>query len=219
MKKLTESELQDRYNKFVELLENTFSGDRLDKLKEMYSQENLGLRLITAPASGYNHWHNAYVGGYIDHIMNVVHACKGMKMLYMKMGGTIDFTDEEMMFAAIHHDLGKLGTDEHEYYNKEHSDWHREHLGRLFVMNPDIQFMNVPERALYILQLYGIVVTEKEWLGIKLADGLYSSANTNYFMTSKKEYKLKTNLPYILHWADHMAATAELDSSGDRDFI
>ena len=37
----------------------------------MYSMEELGLNLMLSPLSGNVNYHNAYEGGYIDHVMNV----------------------------------------------------------------------------------------------------------------------------------------------------
>ena len=37
--------------------------------------------------------------------------------------------------------------------------------------------MKVPDRGLWLLQHYGVKVTDKEYIGIKLTDGLYDDAN------------------------------------------
>ena len=55
-------------------------------------------------------YHNAYEGGYIDHVINVSRNAIRMMRLYKEAGGIIDFEQEELLFAAFHHDLGKLGT-------------------------------------------------------------------------------------------------------------
>jgi len=209
MKKYTDEELLCNYEKFMSMLSDNFEGTRLYKLEKMYDEEALGGRLILAPASGKVFRHNAYPGGYIDHVFNVVKAVQAAKILYLKMGGIVDFTDEEMMFAAIHHDLGKLGDENFEYYVPEGSAWHWENQGSRFKLNPEIQFMKVPDRALYILNHFEIPVTQSEWLGIKLSDGTYEKANHAYLIAYSKEQSLKTRLPYLIHWADHMAVVTE----------
>ena len=35
------------------------------------------------------------------------------------------FTQEELLFAAMHHDLGKLGDGTKPYYLPQDSEWHR----------------------------------------------------------------------------------------------
>jgi len=48
-------------------------------------------------------------------------------------------------------------------------------------------------------------------LGIKLTDGLYDEANKPYYMSRTADSKLKTNLGYVMHQADHMAARIEYE--------
>ena len=197
-KSYTEKELFANYEKFLKQLEKFFSGERLEKLKHLYSENEYGYRVIMAPASAKEHFHNAYVGGYLDHIMNVLTTSFGVKKLYEARGGTIDFTDEELVFSAIHHDLGKLGDKEQgEYYQIQESDWHRN--------------MDVVDRALFILQQYQIPCTWKETLAIKLSDGLYHEANSSYLKSYNPDHELKTNLPRLLHVADYISCRCEYD--------
>jgi len=211
-KSYTEKELFANYEKFLKQLEKFFSGERLQKLQHLYSENEYGYRAIMAPASAKEHFHNAYVGGYLDHIMNVLTTSFGVKKLYEARGGTIDFTDEELAFSAIHHDLGKLGDKEQgEYYQIQESDWHRKNRGEIFKFNPNLQYMDVVDRALFILQQYQIPCTWKETLAIKLSDGLYHEANSSYLKSYNPEHELKTNLPRLLHVADYISCRCEYD--------
>lgn len=212
MKEYTEKQLQDSYEKFMALVEKTFTGERLKGLKHLYSEDDYGIRLITAPASGKVHFHNAYIGGYMDHIMNVYKCSIGTKKLWEAMGATIDFTDEELIFSALHHDLGKLGDlEQGEYYLPQNSDWHKQNRGEEFKFNSNLQYMDVTDRALYILQKYQIVCTWKETLAIKLSDGLYHEAASSYLKSYNPDNELKTNLPRIIHAADYLACRSEYD--------
>ena len=122
----------------------------------------------------------------------------------------LDFTDEELLFAAFHHDLGKLGTRENgPLYKAETSDWHRKNQNSMFKHNGELHFMDVTHRALWLLNQYDIKYNEKEMLGIMLADGLYNDATKPYFISYREEFRLKTDLPYVLHWADHMSCRQE----------
>ena len=49
-------------------------------------------------------------------------------------------------------------------------------------------------------------------IGIKCTDGLYDESNKPYFISRMKESKLRTNLPYVMHQADLMAARIEYES-------
>ena len=105
MNKYDEKTLETNYNKFIEAIKKSFEGERLEKLLHMYSMEELGPNLMLSPASGNVNYHNAYEGGYIDHVMNVARNSLRMMKLYKEAGGIIDFTQDELLFSAFHHDL------------------------------------------------------------------------------------------------------------------
>ena len=209
MKELTPEQLQQNYDKLIQLVKDTFDGDKRDNLLKMY--EHFKDRIIFAPASGKEHYHNAMVGGYVEHILHIIDFSLQIKEMWEKNGAIIDFTDEELIFAAMHHDLGKVGDMEHDYYIPEDSDWHRKNTGSIFKHNPKLEFMTVTDRALFLLQHFGIKMTENEYLGLKLTDGMYEEANKSYYVSYSPDRQLKTNIAYILHQADMMASHIEYD--------
>jgi len=211
MKKYTDEQLQTNYTKFIEALKKSFDGERLEKLLHMYSMEELGANLMLSPASGNINYHNAYEGGYIDHVMNVARNSLRMMKLYQDAGGYIDFTQEELLFAAFHHDLGKLGSKGKLHYVINTSDWHVKNQGKLFVSNPELSFLTHTDRTFFLLQEYGIKYNETEYFGIKLTDGLYDEDNEKYYKVFDTTKYLKSNIQYILHWADHMSTCIERD--------
>lgn len=208
---LNETEIEANMNEFIGFIEKTFKGERLDRLMEMYSPNELGMRAAMAPASMMEYWHLAHPGGYLQHIMHVVKNSIAIKKLWQYNEVTIDFSDEEMFFAAIHHDLGKLGDETGEYYKPQDQDWLLKR-GEIYKMNPNIQYMEVTDRAIYNLQRYGIKMNWKEYLGIKLADGMYNESSEKYLKSFKPELRLKTNLPLIIHLADYTSCKAEFES-------
>lgn len=213
MKKYTDEQLEQNYNKFIDALKKTFSGDRLDSLLHMYSMDELGPNLMLSPASGNKHFHNAYEGGYIDHIMNVARNSYKVMKLYKESGGVIDFTQEELLFSAFHHDLGKLGEKDKLNYIKNDSQWHIENRGEYYKRNPDLTYMSITDRTFYSLAKYKVDVSENEWFGIKLTDGIYDKDNEKYYITYDTTKLLKSNIQYILHWADHISTTIERDEA------
>ena len=42
-----------------------------------------------------------------------------------------------------------------------------------------------------------------------MADGLYNEATKKYWISYNEDFQLKTDLPYILHWADNMSTRQE----------
>jgi hypothetical protein len=128
------------------------------------------------------------------------------------MGATIDFTDEELVFAALNHDLGKIGFKGQPNYLPQTDAWRRDKLGEIYTHNKDLSFMLIQDRSLFILQQNNIVMNEKEYLAVKLHDGLYDDVNKPYYMTFNPDSKLRTNIVYILHQADFLASKIEYDA-------
>ena len=115
MKQLTEQQIQDNWLELRQIINDTFEGERLAKLNKMYDE--LEDRMVVAPASAKKAFHNAMVGGYVEHILHVIKMSQQLKDVWVSNGATINFTDEELIFAAMHHDLGKIGDLEgNDYY-------------------------------------------------------------------------------------------------------
>jgi len=205
----TAEEIKANYDKFIAIIKKYFTGERLDKLLFMYSEDELGMNLAMSPASGRLLYHNCYDGGYIDHIFNVCKNALKVKELFALQGGKIDFTDEELMFAALHHDLGKLGTKGNIHYVKNTNKWEIENRMDFYKRNDDIPFMSLTDRTFFTLQHYGISYTENEYFGIKLTDGLYDEDNEKYLKTFNVKNTLRSTIQYILHWADFMSTIIE----------
>tara|TARA_Y100001963_G_scaffold150942_1_gene232933 strand:- start:5534 stop:6274 length:741 start_codon:yes stop_codon:yes gene_type:complete len=203
-------QIENNWNQLMEYIEKYISEDRKFKLIKMY--DDFKDRMMLAPASAKEHYHNAIPGGYVEHILHIIENSLQLKELWEKNGAHINFTEEELVFAAMHHDLGKVGDLEHDYYIPQDSDWHRKNQGAIYKNNPELQYMSVPDRGLWLLQHYGVKVTDKEYIGIKLTDGLYDEANKKYLMTYLPEWQLRSNMSYILHQADMMATHIEYDN-------
>lgn len=205
MIQITSEQIQENWSKLIQLIEDTFEGERKEKLLDMY--KHFEDRMCLAPASGQLHFHLCTPGGYVQHILNIVHYTKEFYKVWKDSGAYVDdYTMEELIFAAMHHDLGKVGDMDSDHYIPNESDWHVKNQGKLYVNNPDIQFMTPPDRGLWILSQFGIKTTVNEVLGIKLADGMYDDGNIQYLKSYAPEKKLKSNMALIIHQAD-MATT------------
>lgn len=203
---LSAVQIKENFDKLISVIEENIKGERGSKLKDFHLR--LDVRIAMAPASMKKAYHNAFPGGYVIHILNVIEAALKIKDAWVDMGAEIDFTFEELYMAAICHDLGKLGTLEEEYYLDCDEQWLLK-KGQVYVSNPKLQYMKVPERSLFLLQQAGIILTEKEYLTIKLHDGLYEEGNKAYLISYNEDYELKTILPYIIHQADLLCSKTE----------
>jgi hypothetical protein len=207
MKKLTAEEIIENLSKFYSYIEKYISGDRKDKLLSFY--KDIEELLVVAPASPKLDFHNCFPGGYIEHVNRVIEASLIIEKVWDRFNQVKNYTTEELVFSAINHDLGKLGTIDKPFYIPNDSQWHIEKQGAYYKYNPELSHMRISDRSLFVLQTAGIPVTENEYIAIKIHDGLYEEGNKPYYITYSPESKLKTNLAYILHQADFMASKIE----------
>ena len=206
---LQAEQIVQNYEDFITLINKNFSGNRLKKLLKIY-EEDFKDRVLYAPASNRSFFHSAFPGGYLYHVLNVTRNAIMVSNLWTELGQRKDYTDEELIFSAINHDLGKLGTIDQPYYLDEDNKWQRDNRGQMYKFNENLEpYMTVEDRSLYTLQQYGIEVTPTEYLSIKLHDGLYHEGNKDYYISFSEIKQLKTNLPYILHQADLISTRIE----------
>jgi len=204
----TAEELVENYEKFRKLINQTFSGERLEALNKMY--DHFEERMIYTPASSVEHYHNAFPGGYVDHVLRVTRNALKVYDLWQDLGMIMEeFDKETLIFTALHHDLGKLGTPDADYYIKNDSEWHVKNQGKIYKTNPNIHWMNLNDRTMYNLQHFGVKYTEEEMIGMRLTDGLYDDNNKEYYIKYNNDDRLATSIPFIMHTADQMAAIYE----------
>ena len=204
---LSAEQIQANLEQFYSNIETYISEPRTTKLLALYqSQED---NLTFAPASSRASYHNAFPGGYVDHVNRVVEAALKVTKLWDNMGATINFSTEELVFSAINHDLGKLGRDGQPAYLPNDSEWHVKNQGAIYKPNTELPFIPIQDSSLFILQQAGIELTFNEWTAIKTHDGLYDDGNKAYLLSSQNESKMRCSLPLILHQADILAARVE----------
>ena len=208
---LTEEQIVQNWNDLIQVIDDNFEGERKAKLTTLY--ENFADRMMMAPASGIEHFHNSWPGGYVDNVLRVCKCANNVYNMWREMGADVsNYTHEELMFCALNHDLGKVGDKDNEYYVPNQSEWHRKNQGKIYDPNPKIQHMTVPHRSIWLLSNYGIHFSQNEMIGILTHDGVYDSANDAYLKPWGKEKALWNNLPIILHHADHMASRIEYEN-------
>ena len=207
---LTAEQIQDNWNELLSYIEEYISEPRKDKLLEFYEQ--YADRLMLMPAAHKKEYHNAFPGGYVEHVLRVIRCAIKQAELWNSEGCDMTtFTTEELIFSALNHDLGKMGDEEQESYIPQTDNWRREKLGEDYMFNTKVPFASVPDRGLFMLQSHGIQYTFNEMVAIQTHDGLYDKANEKYLMSYMPEQKPRTSLPFILHQADLMAARIEFE--------
>jgi hypothetical protein len=207
---LTAEQIQDNWNQFISNIEEHISSPRKEKLVEFY--EKYAERVMLMPAAHKKEYHNAFPGGYVEHVNRVVAAALRLYDVWSEFEmDRSTFTIEELVFAAINHDLGKIGDENHESYLPQTDTWRKDKLGEDYMFNKELAFASVPDRGLFMLQSHGIQYSFNEMLGIQTHDGLYDDANKKYLMSYMPESRPRSSMPFILHQADLLAARVEFE--------
>ena len=207
---LTAEQIQENWNTLISTIETNITGERKHKLLDFYNQYQE--RIMLMPAAHKKEYHNAFPGGYVEHVNRVIRCALKQSKLWEEEGADMTtFTMEELVFSAINHDLGKMGDETQESYIPQDDKWRKEKLGEDYKFNTQVPFASVPDRGLFMLQSHGIQYTFNEMIAIQTHDGLYDEGNKKYLMGWGVEQKPRTSLPFILHQADLMAARIEFE--------
>ena len=164
-------QLENNYNIFCKLADKC--GDRSESIKRLIDQ--LGERLVMCPGHDRREKSSAKPGGLIEHSLSVL---KIMKSLESTL--SLGVNPESVIIVGLLHDIGRVGTLEHDYYLEQTSDWHREKAGILYVYNPDLPKMPHSHRSLALLQTAGITLTTDEWIAIASSAGPSNDENKFY---------------------------------------
>tara|TARA_B100001094_G_scaffold332658_1_gene405713 strand:+ start:576 stop:1355 length:780 start_codon:yes stop_codon:yes gene_type:complete len=207
---LTAEQIQSNWEKLIGYINTYISDPRSKHL--LYFYNKFADRIVMMPASHKKEYHNAFPGGYVDHVNRVIEASLKIYDVWCEFGMDVStFTKEELVFSALNHDLGKMGDKDHESYIPQTDQWRKDKLGEDYMHNKQIPFSSVPDRGLFLLQEHDIKYTFNEMVAIQTHDGLYDPANEKYLKSYMPETKPRTSLPFIIHQADMMAARIEFE--------
>ena len=206
---LSAEQIQSNWEKMLGYISTYISDPRREKLIEFYKKHEEEIMLM--PASHKKAYHNAFPGGYVDHVNRVIEAALEFNKTWLMFGVGENYTVEELVFSALNHDLGKMGDGEEYAHIPSKDEWRKKNMGEMYQFNKKIAYMSVPDRSIFLLTQAGIKLSYNEHLAIKLHDGLYDPANESYFKSFMVETKPRTSLIYIIHHADMMAARIEFE--------
>lgn len=192
---LSEEQIMANWEKFAGLLVQT--GDhRKDQLQALL--DHFGERLVMCPASSKRDFHNCFVGGLIDHSLRVLKNCTRLRKVSPELFGSIP--EESVVFAALLHDLGKVGTLDEERYLPQTNDYYKSR-GNLFEHNHKVVPKNV-HATLFLLQHFGVQMTYDEFEAILLNDGPVTDDGREYCMK-------ETSLALLIQTSDRLACEQE----------
>jgi hypothetical protein len=207
---LTAEKISRNWDSLMSRIDTYIAEPRRTQLKEFYGKYQE--RIIMMPASYKKEYHNAFPGGYVDHVIRVIDCAIKVNNVWKEMGvDESTYTTEELVFSALNHDLGKIGDENHESYIPQTDQWRKDKLGEDYMFNEALAFASVPDRSLFLLQQNNIQYTFNEMVAIQTHDGIYDEGNKKYLMTFNPSQKPRTALPFILHQADLMASRIEFE--------
>ena len=205
---LQAEQLQANYDELISYIEKYIESPRKEKVLDFYKQHED--RLILLPAAHKASFHSAFAGGYVFHVNNVIKNALVSLDVWRRAGSNlVDITLDNVVFCALNHDLGKLGSKDEDAVYPSQDKWRKENLGELYKFNTNLAYMTVPDRSLFLLQEAGIPMSQDEFIAIKTHDGLYDETNTPYFKSFIPENRFRTPLALIIHEADMRAARIE----------
>ena len=213
---LKAEEIKNNWDMFMKYINNYISSPRKEKLIEFYERHEE--RIMLMPASSKVHHHSCFPGGHIFHTLKVCEFALKIHEMWEMSGVDETYTLEELMFSALNHDLGKIGTETEPNYIPNTDKWRKEKLGEIYKHNDQFTFMTVPDRGIFLLQENNIPITMNEYIAIRAHDGLYDEANKYYFIGYMPETRPRSSILHILHTADMLAARWEFEQTWLKDF-
>jgi hypothetical protein len=177
------------------MLASSFNAQQTQKMWEDYEQI-----FFLSPASTYKKYHSAYDGGLAVHSYNTTKILLDLVNMFVitndESEEDLDNIRTEVIFAGLFHDIGKCGIFNGKihipYYIKETSDWHRNTLGRMYIVNEDIDISH-EELSMFIFTQYRIKLPQRVYKAILYHNGMYE----RQFAFKKGDW-----LPILLHQAD-----------------
>ena len=140
--------------------------------------EELGEKIVMCPASHKSDQKYPTPGGLMKMSIEVAVTMK-------KISETLELNVDSgsILRVALAHDLGKIGSAEHDYYVPQDSDWHREKLGSLYKFNEALPRTPLPHLSCFLLSSYGIKLSFDETRAIMTSSGQSREENKPYGYT------------------------------------
>lgn len=192
---LSEEQIVANWEKYSSLLLQT-GEHRTEQLQALL--DHLGDRLVMCPASSKREYHNCFVGGLVDHSLRVLKNCTRLMKVSPDVFGGIP--EESVVFAALLHDLGKVGDLDNDRYVPQTNDYYKSR-GNLFEHNHKVVAKNV-HASLFLLQHFGVKMTYDEFEAILLNDGPVTDDGREYCMK-------ETPLALLVQTADRLSCEQE----------
>jgi hypothetical protein len=136
-------------------------GSKAGKLLEFLDSN--AERIMLAPASTKREYTCCHPGGLVEHSLRVLQNIAKLRQVYNL---TDSVSVPSAILAALYHDIGKVGTENKDYYIDNNSDWHRDKLGIYYNVADRFQHVPVSQLSLYTLSKNNVEIDIDEWYAI-----------------------------------------------------
>ena len=203
---LTAEQIETNWNIFNKIAQK-YLEDNLRKELVLNMFKELEDILAFSPLSTRESQVGCYPGGYIEYVNRTFMVAFKLKELWASFDKNINFTDEELAFSVLMHDLGKVTDGTRAAYIQSDNAWRKKNLGEIYTYNDELDFMLLQDRSLFVLQNKGIRCSINEFVSIRVHDGIYEDSNKAYFKHYTEDIIFSSQLPHILNQASTTAYT------------
>ena len=192
---LTQEQITNNAKEIASLIEEYVKSDRKQMIIEMLKK--IGTNFFTAPASTKKSFHSAFAGGLALHSLNVT-----KRLLDIATILAPEVNKESLVIVGLFHDGGKnVTTSGQDVYIVNPSEWHRDKLGKMYELNPEIRDgLTTAQRSLRLLMHHKVELSDDEFQAILFHDGQYVEENKT---VANKESKLLFLLQVADFWVSH----------------
>ena len=118
---------------------------------------------MLAPASTKRDYTCCHPGGLVEHSLRVLQNAAKLRQVYNL---TDSVSTASVIACSLFHDIGKIGTENKEYYIDNTSEWHRDKLGVYYNVADRFQHISVSQLSLFTLSQNKVEIDIDEWYAI-----------------------------------------------------
>ena len=127
--------------------------------------DNNSERIMLAPASTKRDYTCCHPGGLVEHSLRVLQNVAKLRQVYNL---TDSVATSSVILCSLFHDIGKVGTENKEYYVDNASEWHRDKLGVYYNVAERFQHIPVSQLSLFILSQNNVEIDIDEWYAMSV---------------------------------------------------
>lgn len=195
---LTDTQIENNFNEFIELITNNIKRDGVDNLLKWLKAKDTKI----APAS--TKYHSSFKGGLVQHCLNVYKRLKSL--IEAEYPENCPYSEETITLVSLLHDISKIEFYELKERNTkdENGTWIKVPFYQVREDENRFVFGNHTENSFYMVSKF-MNLSYEESLAILHHEGAYKAGITAPDLTNVMVVFKKSKLALLLHSADLFA--------------